>query len=252
MQVIVNELLTNYSIQGKGSKTIVLLHGWGDNLKTFDELSSKLAQSFQIIRLDLPGFGQTQTPDKAWSLKDYALFVRSFMKKVGEHKPYAIIGHSNGGAIAIKIISADLIKPNKLILLSSSGIRSTNKTQKKMIRIIAKTGKLPVKLLPTKYQNIIKQKTYKAIGSDAFVAENLHETFKKVVSEDMLEDTAKIKIPTLLIYGSNDEATPPAYGEIYERAIAGSKLKIIPNTGHFIHHDASQVVYDEIYEFLNA
>src|SRR5688572_7545347 len=103
MQVIIDTLLTNYESTGTG-KVVLLLHGWGDSHETFARLASALAENYQVVRLDLPGFGKTEPPKEPWNLNNYARFLKEFLKKLNL-VPYAVIGHSNGGALAIHAIA---------------------------------------------------------------------------------------------------------------------------------------------------
>ena len=249
MQIIVDDLLTNYLIQGSG-KTVLLLHGWGDKLSTFDKLTESLEPQYRVIRLDLPGFGGTETPKKTYSLNLFSNFIKKFLQKIECDNIYAIIGHSNGGAIAIKGLSDGLIDCEKLVLLASSGIRTEHKGRKKVFRLAAKTAKFSTKILPAKTQVKLKKKAYKYIGSDMFVAENMQETFKQVLSEDLVEDSRNIISKTLLLYGSQDEATPVEYGQKYSDNIKDSKLVVIKGAGHFLHKTNSDEVESLTKAFL--
>ncbi|HLG90763.1 MAG TPA: alpha/beta hydrolase, partial [Candidatus Saccharimonadales bacterium] len=100
MNVVVNGLMTNYQKVGSG-KIILCLPGWGDTITTFDKLIDELKEKYTVLALDLPGFGGTQAPSKAWSLEDYADFTDAWLKKIKAGKTYAIVGHSYGGATAI-------------------------------------------------------------------------------------------------------------------------------------------------------
>lgn len=236
MQVVVKSLITNYHQDGSGP-AVVLLHGWGDDSSTFRDLADSLSKNFTVIRLDLPGFGKTQPPEGVWGLNDYCDFVAEFLNKLGHTKIHGLVGHSNGGAIAIRGVGTARIKTDKLILLAASGIRDVYKGRKKLMRLIAKLAKTVTFLLPKSTQHKIKKKAYKTIGSDMFVAEHLQETFKKVVTDDVRKDCVNIGIPTLLIYGTKDEATPPSYGQKYHELLSNSKLEILDGSGHFVHHD---------------
>ena len=120
MNVIVNNLLTNYEKQGKGP-VILFLHGWGDDSRTFAQLISKLKNSYTCIAVDLPGFGATQQPNEVWGVEQYAQFVKSFTEKI-QIKPDVVVGHSNGGTIALFALSHNLLSAQKLVLLASAGI----------------------------------------------------------------------------------------------------------------------------------
>jgi pimeloyl-ACP methyl ester carboxylesterase len=248
MQVIVNGLLTGYERSGTG-RIVLLLHGWGDTAAGLTVLAKPLANHYSVINLDLPGFGSTATPDGVWGLNEYASFVHSFVRKL-DIEPYAIIGHSNGGAIAIRGLGTNTIQAGKLVLLASSGIRDAYQPRIKALRLITKTGKLLTKPLPPGIKKRLRTKVYSAVGSDMLVAENLQESFKKVVTDDVRVDAQHIHIPTLLIYGDSDTAAPPSYGEMFQKLIKGSQLHVLPQAGHFVHLDKSAEVANLVEEFL--
>ena len=248
MQVVVDSLITQYSESGAG-KTVLLLHGWGDSLAGFRDLQANLSKNYRVIAVDLPGFGQTQQPAGPWNLDDYVKFVQNFLTKLNI-TPFAIIGHSNGGAIAIRGLASSRIQADKLILLDSAGIRGEYKGRIKAIRLVTKAGKLMTTPLPKGTKQKLRKKVYESIGSDMLVAEHMQETFKNVVTDDVRADAETIVIPTLLIYGSEDTATPPEYGRQFQQRIKGSVFELVPGAGHFVHHDQPAVVFARIEEFL--
>ncbi len=247
MQIIVEDLLIKYSRTGKG-KTILLLHGWADSLATFKNLTTELSKKYEVVALDLPGFGASQTPKNTWELKDYATFVKSFVNKTELNNIYCLIGHSNGGAIAIKALDQGLEASN-LILISGAGIRGEDKTKLGVIKFGAKAGKILTYPLPKKYKSGLKTKLYKSIGSDYLVAEHMSDTFKKIVSEDVRDLAKNISVPTLLIYGEDDESTPEKYGLIFHENFPDSTLEIISGD-HFIHQNQSTKVVGLIEDFI--
>lgn len=248
MNVVVNNLLTHYEVQGSG-RAVVLLHGWGDNLKGLSGLQNSIADKFKVYSLDLPGFGTTQAPETVWDLDNFSEFVRDFLAKI-EVQPYAIIGHSNGGAMAIRGIALKQIEPQKLVLLAASGIRSNQSGKRAILKVIAKTGKVATVWMPKATRLKLRKKLYGVAGSDLLVVEHLQETFKKTVRQDVQADAAKITIPALLIYADNDEAVPLAYGKTYHSLIKNSELKVIGGASHFVHLDEPERVTSLIKDFL--
>lgn len=249
MQVVVDSLMTRYKRGGKG-KIVVLLHGWADSASGLRELSAALQKQYEVITLDLPGFGGTQAPAEAWGLDEYVQFVRHFLQKIGAEKIYALIGHSNGGAMAIRGLAEGAFHAEKLVLLASAGIRGEYKGRNRALRILAKTGKLAVAPLPARFKKKLRRKVYKTIGSDMLVAEHLQETFKRVVTDDVRADAAQLGLPALLIYGELDEDTPVWYGRQFHELMTDSTLEILPNAGHFVHIDRPGDVERAIKEFL--
>lgn len=249
MQVVVDSLLTHYELHGKG-KTILLLHGWGDSAASFKKITAALSTHHKVIALDLPGFGTSQAPPDSWGLDDYAYFVANFLGKIEAEKLIGILGHSNGGAIAIRGMARGWLSTDKLILLASAGIRGEYKGRLKAFRLLAKAGKALTKPLPKAVKHRLRKKVYTTIGSDMLVAEHLQETFKRIVTDDVRADASHLAIPTLIIYGDKDDLTPKRYGELFHEAISGSKLEIVTGAGHFIHQEQSDTVVKLMKDFL--
>ena len=250
MTVIVDGYSVRYSKAGSGP-AIVLLHGWGDTMATFDLLVRHLKKNYTVITLDLPGFGKTESPKQTFTLKKYAQFVSDFVSKIGETTIFAYIGHSNGGAILIRGLSSGILRSEKLVLLASSGVRSEYSARKKFLRVMAKTAKIPTNLLPKSSQAKLKKSVYNKLGSDMFVAEHMQDTFKQVVSEDVVHDSAMINSQTLLIYGSQDKATPQAYGAKFNKQIEESELIVLDGADHFLHHTHPAKVNKLVEDFLD-
>ena len=249
MQVIVDGLLTHYEVHGKG-RPVLLLHGWADSAAGMTKLHSLLAKKNKVVALDLPGFGSTQAPDGAWGLDDYAYFVSHFLDKIDAKLPKAIVGHSNGGAIAVRGMARGWLSADKLVLLASAGIRGEYKGRIKALRLVTKAGKALTAPLPKKVKQKIRGKVYKTVGSDMLVAEHLQETFKKVVEDDVRVDATHLALPTLLVYGDQDDQTPLSYGKMLNEAVKGSKLEVLPGAGHFVHNDEPEKVSKLIEGFL--
>jgi len=249
MQVVVDGLLTEYTQTGQG-KVVVLLHGWGDNAKTYANLQTQLAKKYCVVSLDLPGFGGTQVPNEVWGLASYANFTKSFLEKLKLHDVYAFVGHSNGGALAIMGLGLGVLESQKLVLIASAGIRDKQKARRLFVKVVAKTGKVATFWLPKVTKHKLQKRFYGAVGSDMLVVPQLQETFKKTVREDVQDQAKMLTLPTLLIYGLQDKATPVLYGRLYKALIKDSKLVVLDNAEHFVHHDQADKTTRLIMDFL--
>lgn len=247
--VIVDGLATSYSQAGKG-ESILLIHGWGDSRRTYKKLMEKLASNYQVTALDLPGFGGSELPKTAWNLTNYSLFLEKFCNKLGL-TPTFVVGHSNGGALAIHATSLGHLNPKKLVLLAASGVRSTKQINRAAIKTVAKLGKAATIWLPRATRKRLQMALYGTVGSDMLVTPQMEETFKLTVRQDVQKDAKNLKLPTLLVYGSEDRATSvKSVGNRFAACIKGSKLVVIPGAGHFVHHDASEQVEQLVTEFI--
>lgn len=241
-------LMTSFLSSGEGNKTVLLVHGWGDNKNTFDPLIKSLGKGYKYITLDLPGFGDTQKPPSAYGVKEYAQFLAKFCDKI-DLKPDVVIGHSNGGAILIESVAENMLNPKQLILLASSGIRRKS-TKKNILRLISFAGKIGLKFMPKNKRQNLKKKFYGSIGSDYLTVEGMEDSFKKVVSYDILDQAKKVQMPTLLIYGDSDDSTPVAMGRELCNEMKDSRLEVIENVGHFLHHQKPHEIVTLIKEFI--
>jgi len=233
--IIVDNLSIRYyqSADFAGSGALAFLHGWGSQAAHF---SRTLEKCQNVIALDLPGFGESQMPSTAWSIGNYASFLKHFFEKLHVGHPI-LVGHSFGGNIAIKYC-AEHTDVQKLILIGSAGIR--RKTVKKLLYLILAKALKVVSFLPgfSQLRERVRKSFYTAIGSEDYIqAGALTEIYRKNIGEDLQGDMEKIKIPTTLIWGENDDVAPLSDGQLTESLIKGSELFIISGAGHYVFFD---------------
>ncbi|HSX17789.1 MAG TPA: alpha/beta hydrolase [Candidatus Saccharimonadales bacterium] len=249
MNVVVNGLMTNYQKVGSG-RVILCLPGWADTTTSFSKLAEKLQGKYQLLILDLPGFGGTQPPPNAWGLEDYAGFVSDWLKKIDSRNIYATIGHSYGGAAAIMALSSNDYKSDRLVLLASAGVRNKKTVRKGALRVASKVAKIPLKLLPKRTRQKLRQKAYNNLGSDMLLLPHMELTYKRIIGEDVQARAKLLKLPTLLIYGTKDKDTPLEDGQILNNNISDSKLEVV-DAGHFLHQERADEVAELVEGFLN-
>lgn len=240
--------MTEYRRLGAG-EPILILHGWGDDSRSWESFARELSKQYDVVIPDLPGFGGTQAPKQAWGLTDYAEFVRDFLQKL-DVRPRLVLGHSNGGAIAVRAVGQGYLQPEKIVLAASAGVRGTK--NRKTLYVMTKVGKVVSAPLPKKVKSQLRRKLYVKAGSDLLVAEHMQDTFKRIVRDDVREDAAYISVPTLLIYGDQDTETPIALGRQLEAAIDGSIFVELHGKGHLLQLDAPQELLQNVKDFVHA
>ncbi|MDO8620325.1 MAG: alpha/beta hydrolase [bacterium] len=249
MKVVVQNLAMEYADEGSGP-VVLLLHGWKNDLHTFDSLLPFLISSFRVIRVDLPGFGGSEAPKKAWGVGEYVAFVEAFGEKLGIAVE-VLIGHSFGGRIAIKGVGTGELHPKKVILIGSAGLPKHNSLRNRMFKVLAKVGKAVTFVLPASIRENLRQRLYQKAGSnDYLTAGALKETSVRVIGEDLSGYATQIKVPTLLIWGGDDTATPFSDGKRLHVLIRGSILESIQGAGHFVHQEKPEKVAELIKKFV--
>jgi len=247
MYTTINNVKIHYHIFGEG-EPIILLHGWGGSTKSLIPLSRELVKKgFYVYMLDLPGFGKSELPLKAYTLDDYAILVEEYVKRFHQGA-IAIFGHSFGGSVAIKIASRKKIDINKLILCNSSGIRE----KRFMVVLLGKFATImkiifSLPLLRDIYPFVRKVSYYYILRQRDYIDhQDKKETFQNIVSEDIIPDLPNIMVRTLLLWGENDKDTPVSQANIMKLKIKDSRLKIVEKAGHGLPLKDPRFVAEEI------
>lgn len=250
-QSVITDSVVRYLDLGAGP-VVLLLHGWGTSAAHLGVIINELTPHYRVIAPDLPGFGGSEPPREAWSVENYAYFLKDFLKKLGVESVHAIIGHSFGGRLAIVLAGRDILKTKKVILVDAAGVKHSTSLRNRAYKAVAKAGK-GISQLPglRRHANRLRKRLYESAGSvDYITAGVMKEVFVKVINEDLVVDASKITVPTLLIYGANDEDTPVADAEVLHWAIEGSELVVVPEAGHFVYLDDTVATLKEIGRFL--
>ncbi|OGE26268.1 hypothetical protein A3C26_03705 [Candidatus Daviesbacteria bacterium RIFCSPHIGHO2_02_FULL_39_12] len=230
-----------YQKLGKG-KNLILLHGWGHDVSSFWGLTDLLKGQFTIWLIDLPGFGRSELPKKAFDTKDYAQILSGFIKK-NDIKNSIVLGHSFGGKVAIRLAGHYPKLINKLILIGSSGIKPDPSIKRLLIYPLAKIIHFFVPdIFNLKTQ--IRKKFYRRIESDYEDAGLMKTSLIRTLNEDLTSDLSHIKAETLIIWGGEDRAVPLKYGKRMYQLIKNSNLVVLEEMGHYLHiHDPERVAY---------
>lgn len=225
----------HYLEQGSGERTVILMHGWSGSSQSLKDLQELLASGgFHVFNLDLPGFGGTVLPPKAFKLDDYQATILKFIADKKITKPI-LIGHSFGGKIALKIAATHPDAISAVVAMGASGIEPKNSFKKKFLNKIAKTGK---KLVDNKVLGLLSEPTrklfYKMVvrEKDYYKSGPLQDTFVNIVNEHLDNLLPKITIPVLLIWGEADAITPLWMGQRMAELIPGSELKTVAEARH--------------------
>ncbi len=232
----VDNIRINYEQKGSGD-LIVLLHGWGSNIKLFSNLIDLLSKKYTVVAMDMPGFGESQEPPSAWCVDDYVDFVIKFLADY-DAKQVMLLGHSFGGRVIIKLNSRNDLPftVSKVILVDSAGILPPKSNKKSWRTRKYKMGKafLSTKIMRKIAPNALEKLRVK-YGSADYVAASplMRQVLVKVVNEDLEPLLPNIKCPTLLIWGVNDTATPLSDGEKMEKLIPDAGLVKLENAGHY-------------------
>lgn len=229
METTIKNVLTHYEVSGETGKPVVLLHGWGQNVAMMNPIAQHLKDRFVVYNIDLPGFGESGKPIEAWSVYDYADFVKEFCLYNKIENPI-IIGHSFG--VRLAIIYASKNPCNKLVFTGGAGIKNKHGLD---YYIKVYSYKACKKVLSFLHLNKTLENLQKNSGSSDYqsLTGAMRESFVKIVNEDLSYLLKDIKCETLLVWGDKDEDTPLWMGQKMEKEIPNAGLAIFENDDHF-------------------
>lgn len=226
------------TVRGEGAP-LLLLHGWGASAELFAPLLDALQPGRRLIVPDLPGFGATPPPPVAWSAREYAAWTLALLDRLGVER-VDVIGHSNGGRIAIVLAAERPERVRRVVLTSSAGVPSRHGFRDRLaVRTYkALRGVERSSLAPASLRTAAKRRADRR-GSDDYRAASgtMRATLVRLVNEDLRPLLPRIGAPTLLVWGDRDTETPLSDAREMERLIPDSGLVVFEGGGHFAYLD---------------
>ena len=247
MIIKIKEYNVNYIDEGSGD-TVLLLHGWGSNLKSFANLISLLKTKYRVLALDFPGFGESEMLKRSFTIDDYVDIVVDFLTEQKIDK-VILVGHSYGGRIIIKLNSRNNLPLviEKNVLIDSAGLKDKKDLKTKLKIASFKTLKKASKLLPISKERKeeLEKDLRKKFGSSDYASapKVLQDTLVKAVNEDLSSYLPNMK-ETLIIWGDMDTVTPMWMAKKMESDIKNSGLVVL-HGGHFSYID-DQVTFSRV------
>ncbi|MFE1959380.1 alpha/beta fold hydrolase [Streptomyces sp. NPDC059479] len=242
--VDVEGLQVHYRHEGAGPP-VLLLHGSGSTLLSFDGVAAGLLPDHDVVRIDLPGFGFTgPRPDRDYRIETFTAFTDAFMGAIGLTSAH-VVGHSMGGNIAWNLAAAHPPRVRSLVLLNATGY--PGKTLPPAFRL----ARNPL-LRPLLHRWAPRSATARNLRSivgprftvtDAMVDRAAamlalpgnRSAFVDFANTDQADHTAllpRIGIPTLVV------RSPAVDGQYFARDIPGSRELVLEGIGHLMPEEA--------------
>ena len=239
-----SQLITLYRLGDTGGKIAVFLPGWRSQGSVWFPLMQALAiDGIGSVSIDLSGFGASPASKESMSVQNYADIVLELLEKL-HLQDVTLVGHSFGGRVAIVCAAKHTPFVSRLVLVDSAGFVN---------RLPFFSFFLPIArvLFAPSYMQGLRRFIYRLLGAEDYIATpELTETFKRVIAEDLTNEMKKINIPTLLVWGQNDQDTPMSYAHRMQKLIPNSQLVLLPRAGHFSFVDDTKSVNTVLRHFV--
>lgn len=224
---------------------LLLLHGWGSSAQMMRPIAERLAREYRTYNVDLPGHGHSPPPPKPWGVIEHAALVESLIREhigLRDGQKVTIIGHSNGGRIALHMASdpeqSHLLR--RLVLISPSGITPERSLGVRLRAGLARTLKAPFEILPEPPREFLldwlrHSLLWKTLGSSDYRQLDgvMRETFVKTVNYHLDERVERIQMPVLIFWGENDEAVSERQIRFLEEKIPDTGVVVLEDAGHY-------------------
>ncbi len=242
----------NVHFRDEGDKTdaipIVLIHGTGSSLHTFDAWTNILKNSNRVVRMDLPAYGLTGPfPDRQYSMTNYTDFLTNFLKAL-DIEQCIIAGNSLGGQIAWNFTVKEPDMVQKLILIDAAGYPKKSKS----VPVAFKVAQIPIlnKLLTFITPRFLVKSSIENVYfdtskvTDSLVERYFELTLRKGNRQAFVDrfnmkgdvnSSSKIKSikqPTLILWGAKDLLIPIENAYKFKEDLPNNILVIVNDIGH--------------------
>ena len=247
---------------------ILLVHGTSASLHTWEGWVATLSKTRRVVTMDLPGFALTgPNANHDYRMPTYVRFITG----VADHLKivrFVIGGNSLGGEVAWNVAVAAPARVAQLILVDAAGYPFVPTSIPLGFRI-ARTPGLNVLMQNVLPRSIIESSLRNVYGNPARVSPGLvdryfeitlregnrravRERFGQIVHGSDAARIKEIRIPTLILWGTQDRLIPPENAQRFARDIVGSKLALFDGLGHVPHEEDAGRTVAVVQSFLTG
>jgi pimeloyl-[acyl-carrier protein] methyl ester esterase len=238
----------NAEVSGRGRRDLVLLHGWGTNLRVWDELAQALARRFRVIAIDLPGHGRSDWDGTAFSPAAQTFRVHETLAPLTTR--YYLLGWSLGGQFALDLAAAMPAGIERLVLVATTprflagpgwrcGVREAS-----LERLAGEVRAHPAKAVSGFLKSQVRGLAARTAGrvlerlrgaldrGGAAQPDALAWGLERLRQGDLRPQLAQVRAPTLVIAGQNDRITPAAASRALAAALPQGSFRQLRGAGH--------------------
>jgi pimeloyl-ACP methyl ester carboxylesterase len=240
---------------------LVLLHGAYEDSRVWRRQLEELSDEFTVVAWDAPGCGASEDPPPDFSGGDLAETLAGFLRLAVPERPH-LLGLSMGSGIALELYRAHPGVPASLLLVSAyagwAGSLPPEEVERRYAQVLAELEQPPEQFIPVWLPTLFTGRADPAAVREvsAIMADFHPDGMRALLSAsghaDYRDVLPTIKVPTLLLYGSEDVRSPLSVARELHRQIPGSALVVIPDVGHLAAVEAPEAFNTEVRRFLHG
>lgn len=219
-----------YVDEGTG-EVLLLLHGLFGALSNWEDVVSGFSPHYRVVIPLLPIY---EMPLTKAGVPGLVAFVEEFVQQIGLSTPFALLGNSLGGHIALVYTLHNPTHVRQLVLTGSSGLFEDG-----MGGSFPKRGNYAFVQERVAYTFYDPAVATKELVDEVFSVTNSNAKCLRIISiarsaqrHNLSKELGRIRVPTLLVWGLNDTITPPVVAHEFNRLLTNSELHFLDHCGH--------------------
>jgi pimeloyl-ACP methyl ester carboxylesterase len=247
----------------RDASAVLLVHGFGASLHTWEAWAQELAKTHRVVRFDLPGSGLSG-PDPTGDYRDARTMeiLLALLDRLGIAKAH-VVGHSIGGRISWTFAARHPQRVDRLVLLSPDGFASPGVaygTQPEvplalgLMRYVLPKPLLRMNLAPAYGNPAVMSDALATQYHDLMLAPGSRQALMARMQQTVLTDPVpllqRIDAPTLILWGDQDNFIPISNAADYVRALRHSTLVTLPGVGHVPQEEGGAAALTPVTKFL--
>jgi pimeloyl-ACP methyl ester carboxylesterase len=239
---------------------LLLLHGAFSDSRAWRKQLDELSDEFTVIAWDAPGCGRSSDPPEDIGLSGYADCLAEFIDRLGLKRPH-VLGLSFGGGLALELYRRHPSVPASLILASAyagwAGSLPPDEVELRLRRALREVDLPPEQWVHGYLPGLFTKSVPQAVVDEAVAmmldtrSAGMKAMLKGFANADLRDVLPRIEIPTLLLYGDQDQRAPRYIAEALHTAIPLSEMVIVPGVGHEINMETPEIFNTEVRRFIN-
>ena len=248
-ETVFNSKMVVVEAGNKANPPLLLVHGLGElAMQDWFSVIPTLAENYYVIAVDLPGFGNSESPQGRYSPHNYAAVLAQVVELYSA-RPVTVIGHSMGGAVSLSFAGLYPQQLNKLVLVDAAGVLQKVAFLKPITNIVIEDSWLP-KFVRTKLAQLNDFTTgLIELGAiDSYFSDLLQRSDStwnalmgeqpnmnaalSLVEQDYSNIVANLNTQTYIIWGERDNIAPLRTAKVLQHRLANSELMTIAQAGH--------------------
>jgi 3-oxoadipate enol-lactonase len=239
---------------------VVLLHGIGSSRRKWEpQVAPLVAAGHRVVRVDLRGFGDSETPPGKYVMDDFVGDIVAFVEGVGLDG-FHLVGHSLGGMIAQRYLidRPDRIRSVSLVSTTSHNGRRASAIARLMVAIaehgldaVLRDARIRAEAEATMREAFPPGTPLSMLARGMDQPNAAHaNAWRACIDFSAKDRLGEVRCPALVVHGTNDMLIPLRAGELVAQAIPGAKWIAMEGAGHSLPQERAEAFTRALVDFL--